>query len=64
VFMTMGAFEKWDGNLGMGNLNAEFCMDRAIELAKTNAIGCVALRNTNHWMRGGSIEFVNRMCRH
>ncbi|WP_298837047.1 3-dehydro-L-gulonate 2-dehydrogenase [Clostridium sp.] len=50
----MGAFEKWDGNIGMGNLNAKFCMDRAIELAKTNTIGCVALKNTNHWMRGGS----------
>jgi len=50
----MGAFEKWDGNIGMGNLNAKFCMDRAVDLAKTNAIGCVALRNTNHWMRGGS----------
>ncbi|MBU3177950.1 3-dehydro-L-gulonate 2-dehydrogenase [Clostridium estertheticum] len=50
----MGAFEKWDGNIGMGNLNAKFCMDRAIGLAKTNVIGCVALKNTNHWMRGGS----------
>ncbi|WP_010234405.1 3-dehydro-L-gulonate 2-dehydrogenase [Clostridium arbusti] len=50
----MGAFEKWDGNIGMGNLNAKFCMDRTIELAKTNTIGCIALKNTNHWMRGGS----------
>ncbi|MGH4050151.1 MAG: 3-dehydro-L-gulonate 2-dehydrogenase [Clostridium sp.] len=50
----MGAFEKWDGNTGMGNLNAKFCMDRAIELSKANVIGCVALKNTNHWLRGGS----------
>jgi 3-dehydro-L-gulonate 2-dehydrogenase len=50
----MGSFEKWDGNLGIGNLNAKVCMDRAIELAKTNAIGCVAIKNTNHWLRGGS----------
>jgi 3-dehydro-L-gulonate 2-dehydrogenase len=50
----MGAFERWDGNLGLGNLNAKVCMDRAIELARTNAIGCVAIKNTNHWMRGGS----------
>ncbi len=49
-----GAFEKWDGNLGMGNTNAKFCMDRAIELAHQYGIGCIALRNTNHWMRGGS----------
>lgn len=51
---AFGALEKWDGNLGMGNTNARFCMDRAIALAQENGIGCVALRNTNHWMRGGS----------
>ena len=51
---SFGAFEKWDGNLGMGNSNAMICMDRAIELAKQHGIGCVALRNTNHWMRGGA----------
>lgn len=50
----MGSFEKWDGNLGIGNLNAKACMDRAIELAKEHTIGCVAIKNTNHWMRGGS----------
>jgi 3-dehydro-L-gulonate 2-dehydrogenase len=50
----MGAIERWDGNLGPGILNAEFCMGRAIEIAKQHGIGCVALRNTNHWMRGGT----------
>lgn len=50
----LGAIERWDGNLGPGVLNAGFCMDRAIALAKNNGIGCVALRNTNHWMRGGT----------
>jgi len=50
----MGAIERWDGNLGPGVLNAEFGMARAITLAKANGIGCVALRNTNHWMRGGT----------
>jgi 3-dehydro-L-gulonate 2-dehydrogenase len=50
----MGSFERWDGNLGLGNLNAKVCMDRAIELAKEHTIGCVAIKNTNHWMRGGS----------
>ncbi|MEX2345352.1 MAG: Ldh family oxidoreductase [Balneolaceae bacterium] len=47
-------FEKWDGQLGPGDLNATHCMNRAIGLAKTNGLGCVALRNTNHWMRGGN----------
>jgi len=49
-----GCFERWDGNLGMGNLNAKICMDRAIELAKVYGVGVVAIRNTNHWMRGGA----------
>jgi 3-dehydro-L-gulonate 2-dehydrogenase len=51
---SFGAMERWDGHLGPGNLNARLCMDRAIALAKQHGIGCVALRNTNHWMRGGS----------
>lgn len=50
----LGAVEQWDGNLGPGNLNAQNCMNRAMELAKINGMGCVALRNTNHWMRGGT----------
>ncbi|MDR6785358.1 3-dehydro-L-gulonate 2-dehydrogenase [Pedobacter africanus] len=49
-----GTIERWDGNAGPGMSNAKHCMDRAIELARTNGIGCVALRNTNHWMRGGT----------
>jgi len=50
----MGAFERWNGNLGLGNVNAKLAMDRAIELARENGIGCVAMANTNHWLRGGS----------
>ena len=50
----IGSFERWDGQLGPGNLNAHFCMGRATEIAQTNGMGCVALRNTNHWMRGGT----------
>lgn len=51
---SMGALEQWDGNFGPGIVNARICMDRAITLAEQNGIGCVALKNTNHWMRGGS----------
>ena len=51
---SFGAIEQWDGQLGPGNLNAHFCMERTISLAKTYGIGCVALRNTNHWMRAGN----------
>ena len=49
-----GGLEQWDGQLGAGPLNAIICTDRAIELADLNGIGCVALANTNHWMRGGA----------
>ena len=49
-----GSFEQWDGHLGPGMLNATFCMKRAISLAEQNGIGCVAIANTSHWMRGGS----------
>jgi 3-dehydro-L-gulonate 2-dehydrogenase len=51
---TFGAWEQWDGRLGPGNLNATFATSRAIELAREHAVGVVALRNTNHWMRGGT----------
>ena len=49
-----GAVENYDGRLGIGITNALFCSDRAVELAKTHGIGCVALKNTTHWMRGGT----------
>ena len=50
----MGALQRWNGNEGPGNLNAYRCMDRAIELARHHGVGCVALSNTTHWMRGGT----------
>lgn len=49
-----GAMESWNGRRGPGNLNAAASMARAIELSNDYGIGCVALANTNHWMRGGS----------
>lgn len=49
-----GCIEQWDGNLGPGITNALVCTERAMEISKTNGIGCVALANTNHWMRGGT----------
>ena len=51
---SLNHFENWDGNLGPGNLNAWACMDRAITLARESGMGAVSLRNTNHWMRGGT----------
>ena len=49
-----GALERWDGQRGPGNLNALAAMERAIALARAHGIGCVALGNTNHWMRAGT----------
>lgn len=51
---TFGSMERWDGKRGIGNVNAYFAMQRAIELARKHGIGLVAMANTNHWMRGGS----------
>ena len=51
---SFGNIERWDGNLGAGILNAVKCTTRATELAKQYGMGMVALRNTNHWMRGGT----------
>ena len=49
-----GALERWDGRRGPGNLNAQASMERAIQLSREHGVGCVALGNTNHWMRGGT----------
>lgn len=49
-----GAVENYDGQLGIGITNALFCAERVAELAKEHGIGCVALKNTTHWMRGGT----------
>ncbi len=50
----LGMFERWDGQQGVGNLNADFAMGRAVLLSKEFGISCVTLQNTNHWMRGGN----------
>lgn len=52
--MHRGAMENYDGNLGIGITNGIFCADRAVELAKEHGIGCVTLKNSTHWMRGGT----------
>src|SRR5207237_10438384 len=49
-----GVTENWDGHLAPGMYTATLAMRRAITLAKENSMGCVAVKNTNHWMRGGT----------
>ena len=48
------SMEQWDGLGGAGISNALFCSERCMKLAHENGMACVGLRNTNHWMRGGS----------
>jgi 3-dehydro-L-gulonate 2-dehydrogenase len=54
VVARFGAMERWDGQRGPGNLNAWAAMERVIALSRAHGIGCVAMANTNHWMRGGT----------
>lgn len=51
---SAGTLEQYDGQLGPGPLNALYCSDRAMKLAVEHGMGCVAISNTNHWMRGGT----------
>jgi 3-dehydro-L-gulonate 2-dehydrogenase len=50
----LSAMEQWDGRSAIGITNAIHCTRRSMELATTSGIGCVAIRNTNHWMRAGT----------
>ena len=54
VVSELGAIKVVDGKFGLGMTNAHYCMNLAIEAAKEHGIGCVAMRNNNHWMRGAS----------
>lgn len=52
--LALGAIEQWDAQRSIGNLTAKKMMDRAMSLASDHGIGLIAVRNANHWMRGGS----------
>ena len=47
-----------DGNNGMGHVVSHKAMSMAIDKAKEYGIGCVALGNNNHWMRGGTYGWL------
>lgn len=55
--LSLGAIEQWDAQRAIGNLTAKQMMDRAMTLADQHGIGLVALRNANHWMRGGGYGY-------
>ena len=54
VVSTKGSVENWDGQLAPGIYTATKAIARAVEIAKENGIGLIAVKNTNHWMRGGT----------
>lgn len=51
---SLSVMEVWDGQRGPGITNAIHAVDRAAELAREHGVGLVAMRNTTHWMRGGT----------
>jgi 3-dehydro-L-gulonate 2-dehydrogenase len=55
--LALGAIEQWDAQRSIGNITAKRMMDRAMEMAAVHGIGLVALRNANHWMRGGGYGY-------
>jgi 3-dehydro-L-gulonate 2-dehydrogenase len=50
----MGVIENYNGNMAPGVINGLFGMDRATQLAAENGLGLVSMKNSTHWMRGGS----------
>ncbi len=55
--LSLGAIEQWDAHRAIGNVTAKHMMNRAMTLADAHGIGLVALRNANHWMRGGGYGY-------
>ncbi|MTI62050.1 MAG: 3-dehydro-L-gulonate 2-dehydrogenase [Firmicutes bacterium] len=49
-----GAIQVYNGNMGPGVLNALYGVEKGMELADKYGIGMVGLKNTTHWMRGGT----------
>lgn len=55
---NLGSLEIYNGNMGPGILNALFAMNRATEIAEQYGLGLVSLKNTTHWMRGGTYGWL------
>jgi 3-dehydro-L-gulonate 2-dehydrogenase len=49
-----GAIEQWNGNRAIGPIACTRFMARAMELSEAHGIGCVAARNSTHWLRAGT----------
>ncbi|MFO6299750.1 3-dehydro-L-gulonate 2-dehydrogenase [Rahnella selenatireducens] len=51
---SLGAIAIYNGNRGIGITNALFAVEKAAEMAREYGVGIVAMKNSSHWMRGGS----------
>ena len=58
IAKELGVIEIYDGHAGPGILNALFATERAMAIAAQQGVGIVTLRNTTHWMRGGSYGWL------
>ena len=54
----IGSIEVYDGRRAAGVLNALFAVERGMAMASEQGMGLIALRNTNHWMRGGTYGWL------
>jgi 3-dehydro-L-gulonate 2-dehydrogenase len=54
VEKEFGAIKILNGNMGPGILNSIFAVEQAMGLAEEYGIGMVGMKNTTHWMRGGT----------
>ena len=50
----VGAIKIYNGNMGPGIINAMKGVEEGMQLASEYGIGMIGLKNTTHWMRGGS----------
>ncbi|MCK5457398.1 MAG: 3-dehydro-L-gulonate 2-dehydrogenase, partial [Melioribacteraceae bacterium] len=54
IVSASNSFCQVDGKFGLGILNAQYCTNKAMEIAAENGVGLVSIKNTNHWHRAGS----------
>ncbi|GBD90008.1 2,3-diketo-L-gulonate reductase [bacterium BMS3Abin04] len=47
-------YKQFDGNFGIGPINAWNSTTEVMRIANENGLGLVALRNNNHWQRAGT----------
>ncbi len=54
LIKKLGVIEIYDAHRGPGILNAFYATERAMSIATEQGVGIVSLKNSTHWMRGGT----------